>query len=233
MNTAAAFKVFGSSHLTVLGSTIAVVALLLVLARRHGNLRAFDRGFGILLLGIFPANSVLQIWYQNWTLDTGLPLHLCDWAAILGGIALLWRKAWAAELTWFWGIAGTAQGLLTPDLKNDWPHPAFLGFFVLHCSVVVAAIYLAFGTPLHPRPGGAWRAFRAILGYAMVAGLVNSLAHTNYGYLREKPKIPTLLDAMGPWPVYIFGLIGMAGFLFVGLGLPFRRASNFSLKPEK
>src|SRR5690625_6824886 len=52
-----------------------------------------------------------------------------------------------------------------------------------------------------------WRdyamAFAATLGWAALAFLVNLLVGTNYAYLNRAPAGPSLLDVMGPWPVYL------------------------------
>jgi uncharacterized membrane protein YwaF len=42
-------------------------------------------------------------------------------------------------------------------------------------------------------------------------------------YLRHKPLVATPLDAMGPWPVYIWTGALVALGLFHFLALPFRR----------
>ena len=67
--------------------------------------------------------------------------------------------------------------------------------------------------------GRAWK----VGPMAAVAGVVDSLLGLNYMYLRAKPLTPTLLDHMGPWPVYIGVAAGVAFALFHLLALPFRR----------
>ncbi len=41
----------------------------------------------------------------------------------------------------------------------------------------------------------------------------NAIAGTDYGFLNEKPATASLLDLMGPWPVYVL----VAGALVAGV----------------
>ena len=50
-----------------------------------------------------------------WTIESSLPLHLCGLSAVLSGIILFWRKQWAYECLYFWGIPGAFHSLLTPE----------------------------------------------------------------------------------------------------------------------
>ena len=57
-----------------------------------------------------------------------------------------------------------------------------------------------------------WRSYRtAVTVTAVWVGITitfNTIAGTNYGFLNRKPANASLLDLMGPWPVYL--LIGSA-----------------------
>jgi uncharacterized membrane protein YwaF len=69
------------------------------------------------------------------------------------------------------------------------------------------------------RPGAIWRAFAATLVMAAVAGTANVITGGNYMFLRAKPSQPSLLDEMGPWPLYIAAAAVFALGLFALLSL--------------
>jgi hypothetical integral membrane protein (TIGR02206 family) len=58
----------------------------------------------------------------RWSVQASLPLALCDVALIVAAIACWWPQ-WnlAVELTYFWGLAGTLQAVVTPDLSSGFP----------------------------------------------------------------------------------------------------------------
>lgn len=224
--TAAAppFVPFGTAHLAVLALTVLVIFGLVRRARRAPhNTRYQDRILAVFLFLLYPATLV-----TGWNLgmlnkDNVLPCHLCDVAAICGGAALWFRNQRLAELVWFWGLAGTMNGLITPALSDSFPSPRFISFFALHSGVVIAAVYLVAGLGLRPQKGAVWRAFGWGQIYFLLAVAVNTVTGSNYGFLREKPDQASLLHWMGPWPWYILGLQALALLLFFVLYLPFRR----------
>src|ERR1700722_16154293 len=72
---------------------------------------------GALLLSVCVVDTVRQLVNGTWNLRTSLPLALCNFALIVAAAACWWRPRQLVELTNFWALAGTGQGLVTPDLN--------------------------------------------------------------------------------------------------------------------
>ncbi len=220
---------FGSAHLAALGVTFLLAVLLILTARFYPRARFvgwLQVLLAMLLISSYPAKILARFWADiEITRDMMFPLHLCDMAAITGFFALVFRHRLAAELTYFWGLAGTFQALLTPSNCFDYPSPAFFTFFQLHSGVVIAALYLPIGLGWRPARGAVLRAWRWGLGYMVVAGAVNLGIGSNYGFLREKAEA-SLMDFIGPWPAYIGVMAVLALVFFAILALPFHLAGR-------
>src|SRR5712692_4158084 len=151
-----------------------------------------------------------------------LPFQLCDAAIFVSAFALWFRRQILVEVTYFWGLAGTIQAIITPDLPQHFPSFPFIQYYVAHGGVVAAALLLVVGLGQWPRPR-AWLWVAALtVAYAAFVGLLDATTGADYMYLRAKPSSATALDVMGPWPWYIgwAALVGIA--LFLLLDAPFR-----------
>jgi len=148
-------------------------------------------------------------------LAQSLPLQLCDVGVFVAAFALWFRRQWLVELTYFWGLTGTLQALLTPDLPQHFPTYPYFQYNIAHGGVVAAALLLVFGLDLYPRRSALLKVAAITIVYAALVGTVDALTDANYMYLRSKPPAPTLLDVMGPWPWYIgaAGLVALVLFL--------------------
>jgi hypothetical integral membrane protein (TIGR02206 family) len=218
------FHAFGPSHWAVLGLSAALTVLLVWLARRPGRERtAHVLGvcLAVLLLGDEIAVVALAAHADLPTLKDHLPFQLCDWVIFAAVAALLWRRRLAYELAYFWGLAGTLQALLTPDLAEDFPNPHFFTFQILHAGVVVAVLYLTFGLGFRPTWRSLLRAWAWLQIYIVATIPVDWLLDSNYGYLRAKPVQASLFDYLGPWPWYLLSLEALSLLLFVLCYAPF------------
>jgi hypothetical integral membrane protein (TIGR02206 family) len=140
---------------------------------------------------------------NSWSAALSLPVQLCDVGGFVAAAALLWRQAVLVELAYFWGLGGTLQALLTPDLRDHFPSFPYLQFYATHDLVVLAALFLVIGLGLQPRAGAVRRIFLLTLGFALIVGLIDLTTGGNYMYLRHVPGQGSLLSVMGPWPWYI------------------------------
>jgi hypothetical integral membrane protein (TIGR02206 family) len=209
-------------HLVALGAITGVTAALVVLARLRPG--AWIRVFAAVI-------AIDEVSWWAWlfagrqpgaTLEDSLPLQLCDVAIVVATLALWTRNRLLVEWTYFWALAGTVQALVTPDLPAHFPAYPYFQYYVAHGGVVAAALILVVGLRLAPRPWAVARVFSITVAYAAAVGLIDHLLGANYMYLRAKPPSPTLLDAFGPWPVYILVSAAVAVVLFAVLDAPFR-----------
>ena len=157
----------------------------------------------------------------TWSPKTDLPFALCDAAVLVAAAACWWRKPRLVELTYFWGLAGTLQAVITPDLNAGFPHLVFFQYLGGHLGIVLAALYLVIGLRIAPRPGSVATTFVITLAYTAFVGLVDALSGANYMFLRRPPGNWTLLKLLGPWPWYIVSAAGVALVLLAVLDFPF------------
>lgn len=219
------FLLFGMPHLTALALTVATPLVLAVPARGRVSLDRMVRIGLATFLAIGWICWLILFARRGWLgIDNGLPLNLCDWALIALVATLLTRNQFAYELGYFWGLGGTLQGMITPDVAYDFPDPQFLFFFVEHGGIIAALLYLTLGTGLRPRAQSLVRVAIATLGYATVAGLADWALGTNYGFLRAKPAGASLLSFMSPWPWYIPELVAAGILSLMIYYLPFAAA---------
>jgi hypothetical integral membrane protein (TIGR02206 family) len=171
----------------------------------------------------------------TWSARTSLPLALCDVAVLVAAVACIWRTPLLVELTYFWGLAGTLQGVLTPDLSVGFPHLVFWQYVVGHLGIVFAALFLVIGLGIAPRRYAVPRVLAITIGYTALVGLVDAISGANYMFLRRPPGEWTLLRLLGPWPWYLASATGVAIVLFLALDAPFwasrrRQAAQLALQ---
>jgi len=195
---------YGISHLVPLAAFVLGLVGAVLVGRRHraadGPTR-FSRTAAVLIPVVTLPFQVIDV-IANFDVDVTLPLHLCDLAWVAAVFALWTHRPYPVALTFFWGLTLTIQGVLTPSLNEDFPHPRYFAFWALHLLIVWAAVYLVIGMRKVPR----WRDYLATVATTLVWAAAtyafNLAADTNYGYLMAKPR-SSILDLLGPWPWYV------------------------------
>lgn len=226
------FQAFGPAHLVTLAVIAAIATAMIVSARRSRQLgRVWEMGMAIALLTVWPSAVAIHLRSGTLTAEILLPLHYCDLAALTGAVALLTHRQLCCEIVYFFGLAGTLQGLITPALTYDFPSLRFFHFFLLHGGVVTTAIYVVTAMRHQPRRGAVGRMMALTLIYAVMAAGVNKLSGTNFGFLSAPPPTASLIDHLGRWPWYIGSMIVLAALFYALLYLPFWIRSLSRPKP--
>src|SRR3954471_1718456 len=225
MEVAPAFQRYGLAHLVVIVLTI---ALPFVLAAFTGKPRwpRSERTIAGLLAAMLLVNylgyEVYLAMTAGLTLPKALPFQLCDWAMVAIIVALLTGRERWIEVAYFWGIGGTLQAIITPDLKFPFPDTRFLTFFVAHSGIVVAIAYLMLVKKYRPQWISIVRVFAWSELYFALTLTVDLLTGENYGYLLHPPASASLLDLLSQdRVVYILEMHLLALIFFVALYLPF------------
>jgi hypothetical integral membrane protein (TIGR02206 family) len=216
----AAMESLSTEHIGAVLVSVTVAGLLVERARRRGDDRVviIGRGLALVILVAYVCEHATYALRGEWTTRVNLPLQLTD-AVTLVSVAALWRpqSATLVELVYFWALTASLQAVLTPDLGHTFPDPLYFTYFVTHAGAVAAACLLVFGARRTPRSGAALRVFAATFGFALLAALGTVLTGGNYMYLRRKPSHASLLDVMGPWPVYILSAATLGLCLFLAI----------------
>src|SRR2546430_507674 len=139
MQTVPEFHAWSPSHFTVIFLTIVLPFVLALLVHRTKSPR-LERSIRLTISALLLINyAAYVIVARNFGVDRWyklMPLQLCDWAMIVI-IGALWtgNRRWL-EVAYFWGIGGTLQAIITPNLRFGFPDLRFIIFF--------AALYAPF-----------------------------------------------------------------------------------------
>jgi hypothetical integral membrane protein (TIGR02206 family) len=211
-------ELWSPEHVAAIAATAALAGLLVAGARRRGgDWPAARRALALLLAAGFAGEQLTYALRGDWSAEVNLPFQLTD-AVTLVSIATLWRPTpLRCELVYFWALSASLQALLTPNLGAALPDVLFVTYFATHGGAIAAACLLVFGEGRTPRPGAVWRVYAITAGFAACAALATVATGGNYMFLRRKPAGDSLLDVMGPWPVYILGGAALGLALFAAL----------------
>ena len=220
-----AFQRYGPAHLVVIVLTIALPFLLAAFARKS----RWPRGERIiarilaLLLGInYVGYAIYLSAIGATTWEKELPLQLCDWAMIAIIVAFLTGRERWLEVAYFWGIGGTVQAIITPDLHYAFPDIRFMSFFIGHSGIVIGIIFLMVVRGFRPHFNSIWRTFAWTEFYFVITITADLVTGANYGYLLHRPEAASLLNLLSDSrPLYLLEMHLLALFFFLALYSPF------------
>src|SRR5262245_22467468 len=225
MQNAPEFHPWSPSHFVVIILTI-VVPFVLALIVHQTKSPHLERSIRLTISALLLVNYGAYVFVaRNFGVDHWyklLPLQLCDWAMFVI-IGALWtgNRRWL-EVAYFWGIGGTLQAIITPNLRFGFPDLRFISFFVAHCGIIIGIVFLMLVYGFRPRAIGVVRTFLWTEIYFVVAFTVDLLTGENYGFLLHRPEAASLLSFLSESrPLYLLEFHLLAFLFFCALYAPF------------
>jgi hypothetical integral membrane protein (TIGR02206 family) len=219
------FQPYGLPHLTAIFLTIALPFALaaIVWRSKSPNVAKMIVGFlsAVLVLNyvvylIFVRSRGIGTWQQM------LPMQLCDWGMVVVIVAMLTGNQRWFEVAYFWGIGGTLQAVLTPNLRFGFPDWRFISFFTSHCGIIIGVVFLMLTRRYRPYPMSIVRVFLWSEFYFVVTLITDELTGFNYGFLLHKPEAFSILSLLSDsWLLYLLQMHALALLFFLGLYVPF------------
>ena len=218
------FEIFGNSHIATLLTIIAIAFILPISLK--------DRDSEKILIAKFLGVSAIIlelikpfIWHYSMDFPWArlIPIHMCNLSTIFIGIFLLTKKRIFFEVSFFWGIGGGLNALLTPDVPKNFPDPQYVLFFVGHGLLIVAIVFASLGLKNRPTLSSVKNGIYFSLAVLPIIYLVNILIGppANYWYLGVKPVGESLLDFFPDPPFHIPLLIILGIVVFYLIYSPF------------
>jgi len=199
---------YGVEHISIIIATVVIAVALVWLGRRIRGTVYEDRFLrigGWIMLVVTIAWTIWGMLPGHWNIDQSLPFHYSDALRIITAVALITRAGWAIVICYYWGLTLNLQSIITPDLNYfDYPVLEFAVYWFLHIVAFVVPILFVWGLGYRPTWRGYGIAYLATIIWAGIAVTANAITGANYGYLSRGPDGPSILDILGPWPIYIF-----------------------------
>src|SRR5215813_7360366 len=178
MNGAPEFHPYGLAHPTVIFITIVLPFLLAAVVRRTKSQQIEQMIIAalsaVLILNylaflIFIRSRGIADWRQM------LPMQMCDWGMVVVIVAMWTGSQRWFEVAYFWGIGGTLQAVLTPNLRYGFPDWRFISFFTSHCVIIIGVVFLMLTRRYRPDPMSIVRVFLWSEFYFLVTYITDKL----------------------------------------------------------
>lgn len=220
------FRPYGVAHLIVIFLTMTLPFVLATIVRRSkspgGCERAVVISLSALLLIDYVAYLMVVRQFGAVSWEQVLPLQLCDWGMVVVIVAMLTGNQRWFEVAYFWGLGGTLQAILTPNLPYGFPDFRFISFFVSHCGIIIGVIFLMLVHKFRPYPFSILRVFAWTELYFVITIIADAYTGFNYGFLLHKPEAFSILSFLSDWrPLYLLQMHGVALLFFCTLYAPF------------
>lgn len=221
------FELFGEQHTqSLIWSTIIIISICVVgnfLSNKSQSLAV--KIIGVSLLVFEATKPFIYIYGFDKPWETYLPLHMCNFSAVLIGIFLLSknRNPMFFELPFYWGVGGATMALVTPDLDFAWPDIEYFMFFYGHGQILLGIFFALTVLKYRPRLENFLKMALITILLLIPMYFINILigGEANYWYLMDRPAGESLMDLMPDPPFHILGVAPLALGVFFILYIPF------------
>jgi len=188
------------------------------------------------VIGLFVSLTIIVFHVYNisiggYDFSKDLPLFLCSFLALIIPVFTSTRKYWMYEILVFWIIAGTSQGVITPDIAEGFPSFDYFRYWIVHLGLLTIIFYATFVLKMKPRFKSVFKSFLVLQVYMLILMGINYLLKSNYSYLNRKPESASVLDYLGDWPYYLIIIELLLIPLFFLIYLPFYLGNKKKHKP--
>lgn len=206
--TGGPFVLFSFYHLIMLAIILSIIILTYVFRHRLLSLKKSTRIYIASFLILQQLSlTVWYIMYGGLSLKESLPLELCDISMIICASMFTYKSYLLYEIVYFWGMAGSLEALITPDLGiYTFPHFIFFQFFISHGSIIILCLFMTFVYGYRPSFKSLIKSLIALNIYAGFIGVYDKFMGTNFMYLCEKTQNTSIMNYLGPWPWYLISL---------------------------
>ena len=185
------FEIFGNSHLVTL-LLILAAAFLFPLFIKNSDLSnkvliAKVLGFSVITLEL--TKPFIWHYWMDFPWIKLIPIHMCNLSTLFIGIFLLTEKRIFFDVSFFWGIGGGINALITPDIPKTFPDPQFILFFIGHGLLIIAIAYACIALKNRPTLSSVRNGIYVSLSILPIIYIVNMILGppANYWYLGTKP----------------------------------------------
>jgi len=211
------FSAYDGYHIAVLSIILAIFLLTIIFRKKIKNWKR-EKSFKIVITSIA---ILAEISYKIWArlagegvLRTIFSLDLCSISLWMAWILMFTNNRKLFSVLYFFSL-GALSALLFPDMVEFGPdHYRFYQFFIVHSYIIWSVIYYIAVYEYNITFKDYIRSVFILIPGGIVIFIIDLIFTVNFMFLRAKPPTSSPIDLLGPWPMYIFGLVVLVIIIF-------------------
>ncbi len=211
------FRIFGSSHLAVLGLLFLFsLAIWFWLSKCPSRFQKYLKFalIGGLILQLLAFNS-WHFLHQTFDITRFLPFHLCTISVYLIIYTLRFNNNFVNKLVLFWSPISAFVAITLPDMSanENFPSFRFVEFFGSHLLIIWSCVYILGVVKPKIEFKDCLISFACLISVLPLVWGINYIFKSNYMYLMSRPAGgQTNFLTNEPW--HVLGLIVIFGIVF-------------------